>query len=83
MGVGSVKVSYFSFFFAHIAYPNGKNPCLFLWSLNKVCSCYIWGRRINFFVFGLLGEIKRLLDQLADQLKEYQNLQDLKVQVNK
>ncbi len=28
------------------------------------------------------GEIKRLLDQLADQLKEYQNLQDLKVQLD-
>ena len=30
----------------------------------------------------LPGEIKRLLDQLADQLKEYQNLQDLKVQLD-
>lgn len=28
------------------------------------------------------GEIKRLLDQLAEQLKEYQNLQDLKVQLD-
>ena len=28
------------------------------------------------------GEIKRLLDELADQLKQYQNLQDLKVQLD-
>lgn len=28
------------------------------------------------------GEIKRLLDELADQLKEYQNLQDIKVQLD-
>jgi len=28
------------------------------------------------------GEIKRLLDELANQLKEYQNLQDLKIQLD-
>ena len=28
------------------------------------------------------GEIKRLLDELAEQMKEYQNLQDLKVQLD-
>lgn len=28
------------------------------------------------------GEIKRLLDELADQMKEFQNLQDVKVQLD-
>ena len=28
------------------------------------------------------NEIKRLLDELANQLKEYQNLQDIKVQLD-
>ncbi len=36
----------------------------------------------SFLLIFLTGEIKRLLDQLAEQLKEYQNLQDLKVQLD-